>query len=248
MGDIRNFVFSSVGNNTNFDSLWTGSNMNYDIYVIYYGDNEEIYQKYKSAVKYIEKRKGSKFQNFKYFYDNYINIIQKYDRFFILDDDIIFKVKDINKMFDISKNYNLDICGPSFKKGCQISHSVTQHKPNTLLTYTNFVEVNVPLFNKKSIHNLMKKIDYTLIGWGIDFLYIYVNGMDKRDKYAIIHCVTCINPKSSAKPKKKRELTLVKNWDKRSKIWEEFAKKHNIPVRFPIINFKNIPLPKLLFL
>jgi len=24
ISDIRNFVFSSVGNNTNFDSLWTG--------------------------------------------------------------------------------------------------------------------------------------------------------------------------------------------------------------------------------
>ena len=243
MNDICNFVFSSVGNNTNFDSLWTGSNMNYDIYVIYYGDNEQIYQKYKSVVKFIKKRKGSKFQNFKYFYENYINIIEKYDRFFILDDDIIFNVKDINKMFDISKNYNLDICGPSFKQGSIADHWNTKHKPNTLLTYTNFVEVNVPLFNKKSIHNLMRKIDDTLIGWGIDFLYIYVNGMDKENKYAIIHCVTCINPYKNVKKSGEKELSLVKNWRRREEIWLEFANKHNIPNELEIKTFKNIPLP-----
>jgi hypothetical protein len=30
-----NFVFSSVGDNTSFDTLWIGEDMNYDIYVKY---------------------------------------------------------------------------------------------------------------------------------------------------------------------------------------------------------------------
>jgi hypothetical protein len=137
--------------------------MDYDIYIIYYGDNEEIYNKYKTKVKYIEKRKGSKFQNFKYFYDNNIDIINKYDRFFILDDDIIFNVEDINKIFFYSKLFNLKICGPSFRDTGKISHTLTKNKNNVLLTYTNFVEVNVPLFNKKSLDKFMKYLDYSLI-------------------------------------------------------------------------------------
>ena len=77
-------------------------------------------------------------------------------------------------MFEISNNYNLDICGPSFEATKSIiSRPITKHKTSTLLTYTNFVEVNVPLFNKKSMHNLMRKIDYTLIGWVYTF-YIYM--------------------------------------------------------------------------
>ena len=145
-----NFVFSSVGDNTNFNKLWIPSSedpsANYHVYVIYYGDNEEIYNEYKSQVHYIEQRKGSKFQNFKYFYDKYPEIIEKYERFFVLDDDIEFGIEDINKMFDISTEYNLQICGPSFTHKSKISHRITMHKPNTILTYTNFVEVNVPLF------------------------------------------------------------------------------------------------------
>ena len=58
---------------------------------------------------YILKRKGSKFQNFHYIYENYPEIIDKYDGFFILDDDIIFNVEDINKMFELSKKYNFKI-------------------------------------------------------------------------------------------------------------------------------------------
>ena len=64
---VNNFLFSSVGDNTNFDELYTGNIINYDIYIIYYGNNETIFNKYKSKVKFIEKRKGSKFQIFKYF-------------------------------------------------------------------------------------------------------------------------------------------------------------------------------------
>ena len=30
----KNFLFSSVGNNTNFDSLWINEDMNYDIYIM----------------------------------------------------------------------------------------------------------------------------------------------------------------------------------------------------------------------
>ena len=153
MTSKKNFLFTSAGDNTNFDSLWINDNMNYDIYVIYYGNNNDIYEKYKSKVTFIEKRKGSKFQNFKYFYDNNIDIINSYERYFILDDDIIFNVDDINNMFEISEQYNLDICGPSFTRDSKLSHAITIHKPNILLTCvglsstpSGFLTVNVKLY------------------------------------------------------------------------------------------------------
>ena len=102
----KNLVFTSVGDNTNFDKLWCQSGRNYDIWVVYYGKNEDNYQKYRKKVDYIEKRKGSKFQNFHHIYNTKFEELQKYDRFFILDDDIIFETPDINKMFEISKKYN----------------------------------------------------------------------------------------------------------------------------------------------
>jgi len=237
-----NFLFSSVGNNTNFDSLWINDKIEYDIYVIYYGDDEDIFNKYRSKVKLIEKRKGSKFQNFKYFYDTYIDIINKYDRFFILDDDIIFNVEDINNMFKLSKKYNLDICAPSFLSEGKISHSVTEHKKDIILTYTNFVEVNTPLFNVLSLHKLMNTIDYTLMEWGVDFLYIWCNGIYKQKSYAIIHCITCINPHDLIKINKnnKREFHLIENGHKKKEVWKSFSIKIGCPSRFKLIEYDSI--------
>ena len=45
----KNMVFISAGDNTNFDILYVNELMEYDIYVIYYGNNETIFSKYKSG-------------------------------------------------------------------------------------------------------------------------------------------------------------------------------------------------------
>ena len=229
-----NLVFSSVGDNTNFDDLWLGNNRNYDVYVIYYGNNDNIYNKYKNKVDFIDKRKGSKFQNFHYLYNKNLNLINKYDRFFILDDDIIFDKNSINEMFDISKQYDLWICGPTFKKDgrSKISWPITIHQHNNLLRYTNFVEVNTPLFNKYALHKFMKMYDPVLIGWGIDYLYIYALSVDVdesilKKKIALIDKITCINPKDDKK-NNFRELYNIKNAFNKENIWLQFKNKPSL--------------------
>jgi hypothetical protein len=225
----KNLVFTSAGDNTKFDKLWTGSNQNYDVMAVYYGKNQKKFNQYESKVDYIMQRKGSKFQNFHYVYNNHRDIIDKYDRFFILDDDIIFDVKDINEMFRLSKKNNFWICGPTFKniKECKISHDITISKPGNLFRYTNFIEVNVPLFNKYALNKLMKYYDPILIGWGIDFLYMWSCGLHHKNKYALVDKVTCINPHDNTKGGT-RELNQIKNVNSRQKIWEDFKKKYGI--------------------
>jgi len=230
----RNMVFTSAGDNTNFVKWWCTDkeNQEYDIYVFYYGNNEENFKLYESHVNHIEKSTGSKFQNFYMFWRKYNDIIDKYDRFFILDDDIEIRSKDINEMFELSKEYNLEICGPSFSKDSHISHGVTKHKPNLVLSYTNFVEVNVPLFTRSALDNLMKWYDPILIGWGIDILYIWANGLDKKKSYAIIHKIQCKNPDAKSKKIKTRELMLIKDAGKRAETWNNYAKKIGCPTMF----------------
>lgn len=128
------------------------------------------------------------FQNFRYFFRAYPEIIEQYDRFFILDDDILIDVPRINKMVEFASTYDLKICGPAFLPGVsKISQAETRKKRSVLLTYTNFVEVNTPLFSKQALLKFMPFFDEQLIGWGIDYLYIWCNGMHERKSYAIIH-------------------------------------------------------------
>jgi len=228
----RNLVFTSAGDKTEFHKLWTSKNNatnNYDIMVVYYGNDDGKFNDYKKISKYIFRRKGSKFQNFHYIYNNYPNIINKYDRFFILDDDIIFGPKQISQMFTISKHYNLAICGPTFENvpECKISHRITITKKTPTLRYTNFIEVNVPLFNRVALDKLMKYYDPILIGWGIDYLYIWSCGKDKSRDYALIDSVTCINPQDDKKAGK-RELHNIKGVHSRQQTWINYRNKIGI--------------------
>jgi hypothetical protein len=244
---MRNFVFTSAGDNTNFHKLWLSGLTIFDLYVIYYGESDSNYELYKSKVKFIERRKGSKFQNFLYFFNKYPEIINNYDRFFIVDDDIIMNGTDITKLFVISEKFELKICQPSFSSESKISHAVTKHIPDSYLHYTNFIEVNTPLFSKEALTTFMKYMNEKLIGWGIDFLYIYVNGCEltippeKCNKfYAVVDNIVCTNPFEKVKQDNKRELYMIENVHRRKETWESYAKSLNIPISFPVKTYEII--------
>jgi len=233
----KNLVFTSAGDNTHFDSLWLDQSRTYDVGVVYYGSDKKVYQRYKSKVDYIEKRKGSKFQNFNHIYNT--KDLSQYDRFFILDDDIVISTAQINEMFKMSEDYGFWICAPSFDLKSKISHRITKHNPGLLFRYTNYIEVNTPLFTRKALDNLMELYDPILIGWGIDHLYIWANGWKAQDKYAIIDAIQCTNPHDRTKGG--RELHKCKEWSKRAAVWRSFEKENGIP-RIRRVFYKRIAL------
>ena len=238
----KNFVFTSAGDNTKFTEWWCADSKNYDIYLIYYGNNDDNYSKYAKFVQHIERRQGSKFQNFYYFYKTYPEIIAKYERFFILDDDIEISSNDINRMFEISEKHNLLICAPSFTKDSKISHQITVNKPGVSLEFTNFIEVNAPLYNKEALGRFIARYDPILIGWGVDYLSIWANSVHRKKSYAIIHEISCKNPKDTAKGGK-RELTNVSNANLRIKIWRDFASNLKCPFEYKHCVHEQILLP-----
>lgn len=224
----KNLVFSSVGDNTNFNYIWTEKYRKYDLWVVYYGDNEKKYEDYKKQVDFIHKRKGSKFQNLYYIYNTYKEEILKYDRFFILDDDIVINTSEINRMFEISNKYKLWICQPSFGRGSKTSWEHTKNVKGAILRYTNFIEVNAPLYTRWALQRLMRYYTPKLIGWGVDYLSIWAAGHMYKNTYAVVHIIKCINPLDTEKPNNERELSKLKDWDKREKDWLEVKKKLRI--------------------
>ena len=73
----------------------------------------------------LKEKKGGKFHNLFYMYSTKQEEMIKYDRFFVLDDDVIFETENgINKLFQISKDYELDICSPSYNGEGKISFAL----------------------------------------------------------------------------------------------------------------------------
>jgi hypothetical protein len=227
----KNLLFTSAGDRSKFYDYWCENNRTYDIFLCYYGNsNDKPHKKY---VDYYCERKGGKFQNFNYYWENnnQENLIESnnetklnlhdYDKYFILDDDIIISTNDINELFEIIDIYDLNILQPSFSSQSVISHNITKCINNAILHYTNFIEVNTMMFKKEILEKCMKIYDNTLVGWGIDHLFMWYLEK-KEDKYAIIDKITCINPHGE------RDIEKLENTITRKNKWDIIKKKNNI--------------------
>jgi hypothetical protein len=118
----------------------------------------------------------------------------------------------------------LDIIQPSFiPKYSQISHQITVSQPGLFMRYTNFVEVNTPVFSKEALTKCMIVYDPILVGYGIDYLFIWLLGQNQKNKYAIIDSIRCINPIVQ-----NREINKLQSFQKRIENWTNIAKKYNI--------------------
>ena len=225
----KNLVFTSVGDNTVFYKNWLKDRnlQNFNLWIVYYGDNENNYNKYKQYSNKIIKRKGSKFQNFHYIYNNYKSELENYDQFFIVDDDIIIDTKDINTMFNNLNKYKLWICQPAYDPTGKNSHKINIKQNNTLLRYTNFIEMGAPFFSKYAIHKFMEFYDPILTGYGTDYLFIWSCGQYNKDKYAVFDSITCRNPYDKEKPDNKRELNKIPNSNELNE-WNKIKQKYNL--------------------
>ena len=222
-------VFTSAGDNTNFYNYWVDNDRLYDIWIVYYGENNDNYNKYKKIVDFIIKGKGSKFQNFYRLWKLYKKYLIQYERVWLVDDDIEINTKEINELFKLAETYDFWVCQPAFTKDSQISHDITVKVENSFFRYVNFIECGVPLLSRKSLIKFMEYYDPKLIGWGIDYFMIWILGQNEKDKYAIIDSISCKNPFAQEKKNnQQREHTKIKNSEKEQLYWNIIMYKYNI--------------------
>lgn len=255
MAKRRNLLFTSAGDKTQFYKLWCDINRDYDIFVCYYGNEKN--KPYKKYCDYYTERKGGKFQNLDYFwnpekykeeyeknniivesnkYDEFNNNItldiHNYDKYFIIDDDILIFTKEINQLFNYLEIYQLDVLQPSLKPVIsKMSHRCTLSVPNMILHYTNFIEVNLPLFSKEALTKCMSIYDNSLTGYGIDFLFMSKLGYHHRNKYAVIDTISCINPYQGKG--NTREIEKLQSNQLRVYNWNIVKNKLNIRIEIP---------------
>ena len=98
----KNLIISSVGDNS-LHEKWITNEKNYDIFLIYYGNNDEIYEKYKNNCDYIVRNSGEKGKIYFNFVKNNLEKIKNYEVIWQPDDDIDIDVTSINNLFKIHK-------------------------------------------------------------------------------------------------------------------------------------------------
>ena len=162
---------------------WLQGNFNFDVVFLYYGDDFKIAQNYLKYTSHIYSSKGTKFCLIKAFIQDNLEFISQYSYIWLPDDDVRIDTSEINRLFDFAKEWNLSICQPSMNG--YVSHEITKPVENSILRYTNFVEVLAPMFDLDSLLKVYKIFDENYSSWGFDYLWAYLLNYP-QDKIAII--------------------------------------------------------------
>jgi hypothetical protein len=188
---MKNLILTPTGDNSLFKH-WVKNSPNFDLVLLYYGDNIDIATSYTSYTPHVYIAKGEKYHLIKSFIQDNINFISQYEHIWLPDDDVEISTKEINKLFELAKKYSLYISQPAMDG--YVSHEITKPVPNSLLRYTNFVEVLAPLFNQETLLKIYNTFDLNYSSWGYDYLWPYLLGYP-QNKIAIIDDIVMTHTK-----------------------------------------------------
>jgi len=188
---MSNLIISPTGENSLFEN-WE-KNQNFDLIFLYYSNSDEKFNELKSKHEYVYKMEGEKWKMVKDFITSNLDFIQKYETIWFPDDDISIEQSSLEKLFKIHKDYGLELSQPSVIG--YTSHKITNPQKDTILRYTNFVEIMCPMMGISTLNKLLDTFDYTVSGYGLDLLWPKLLDYPK-DKIAIIDEVTVkhVNP------------------------------------------------------
>lgn len=226
---MKYLLFSSIGDNYDaFDSWYCKrKKRNYDIKLVYYGDDDNRYEKLKKYSDDIIINKGSKYQNLRDYYD-YFDIIE-YDYVWIPDDDIRLESKNIDNMFNLVSKKRIKISQPSMDPNGYNSWKINTNKygiKKDIIIYTTFVEVTCPILSNNVVKKTVEilKMYRNLTAWGID--YIWQNYFEC--KFGILYNVMVYNPHPYEKKNKRRECEKMGSREERMNEWLKVKSELNL--------------------
>jgi hypothetical protein len=230
---MNNLIISTVGDES-LHHEWIKNDPNFDLVLLYYGDNSEVVNEYAKQTPYVYAAKGEKYHLIKSLILLSPEFISNYIHIWIPDDDVSISTENINKLFNIANQYQLSISQPAMEG--YISHEITKPIPNSLLRYTNFVEVLAPLFNKKTLFKVYDTFNLNYSAWGYDYLWPHLLNYP-QNKIAIIDDITMTHTKPvgqnySRFPKnpwdEMNELLLLYNIKKEEINYSQIIKNEHI--------------------
>lgn len=161
----RNCVISAVGSNS-LHSSWSASDgRSFDVHLIVY-DNS--FNRYYTTSEYLSYKKGYKLRLVYDYLMQHPHYLEHYNYFFIPDDDILVDESQIESLFDIMEQYQLQIAQPALCQSyCTYYH--TLFDANCKLRFTNFVEMMMPCFSRSALKTVLFTFNENQSGWGTEY-------------------------------------------------------------------------------
>lgn len=164
----HNLVIGVVGDDSAHESwLSDAADRSFDLCLVYFGNKVNRYAK---QAEYYFPRKGIKFQLLHAVAGELGDALRQYDSIWCPDDDIAADTHAINRLFDVARQYRLQIAQPAIRSG-DFSYKTLLQYPEYLLRYTRYVEIMCPLFSREAFARVLPTFIETRSGWGIDWVW-----------------------------------------------------------------------------
>ena len=220
----NNLVFTSAGNRSNLRN-WLQGRRDFDLWTVYYGDVSGMFRE---ESEYYLPRKGSKFQNLHYCYQQWPERLARYEAVMVMDDDIVIDATGITRLFEIRRELDLWALQPAFRLSGKVSWPITAVHPTAKLRYTNFVEMACPLFRRDKLDAFMRVYDPELVGYGTDWWFLHTLGPDLEGRVAVVDSVSCVNPYDKHKGSGGREIDTLQAHQVRKEVWERMKALYSL--------------------
>lgn len=207
----KNAVFVPVGKDSLHRQLLKGD-ADFDLHLLIYDGS---YNKFCNDSDFVACDAGYKMDMIYRYLHRHPELFEKYEYFFLLDDDIVISTEDVNRLFSMMRDYQLKIAQPSLVMS-YYTYKHTAFHPFYILRYTNFVEMMMPCFSRDALKAVLPTFEQKIRWCGIEMHWPVLVGSNHKDM-AIVDAVSA------------KHTRPVQSWNSLSQLQQEnYLKKHNL--------------------
>ena len=165
-----NLLITTIGS-LNCIPSWLSDNRNYDIALIYYPEkiDPEVKTALETYADYLFYESGFKYETIKKVMTAN-PVLLEYEYYWMPDHDVLFRKGDVNMLFNLMRNYKLELGQPSLVNRNR-SWKILVNKRLYALRYINLVEVMCPIFSKSALEICLDSFSWSKSGWGLGLLW-----------------------------------------------------------------------------
>ncbi|GBG26455.1 Hypothetical Protein FCC1311_026762 [Hondaea fermentalgiana] len=146
------------------------NNPHFDLCVVYFGNDYDIFRKYKAGAKYAFQKKDMKWQLIRH---ALLNVPwREYEYVWFPDDDITMDPGNVAKMFRLAHAYALTLGQPAiYDYGVHYMDHVV--RGSWAMHYINFIEIMAPFLRVDALEYLFPlwNVDHVYSGYGLDTIW-----------------------------------------------------------------------------
>ncbi len=129
---------------------------------------------------------GFKVEGWRKLFESHPDILDRYDRIALLDDDLATCARDISACFDIGAERGLALWQPSLTWDSYATYGATLSNPALYMRYVNYVEMMCPFFRSEELRRIVPIFS---LGYETGVDLVWNSLVSEPSKIAILDCI-----------------------------------------------------------